>query len=79
MTTDTDTATPDPAPQKKPPRVVVTVRIAPSGKAAIQAAATAAGYAEYTAWIRDLAAAEIRNPRHNLHPVPAPPTQRKPR
>lgn len=53
---------------KKPARVVVPFRVAPGGKAAIQAAAEKAGYDHYTEWIRDLCAAEVRNPKHHLKP-----------
>jgi hypothetical protein len=57
---------------KKEPRVPVPFRVAPAGKAAIQKAAEQAGYDHYTAWIRDLCAAEISNPKHRPRPKEEP-------
>ena len=71
----TQPADPD-RPTRKPPRTVVTFRLAESGKAAAQKYAAAQGYTGqhstegYTAWIRDLVQAEVTNPRHNLRPKP---------
>lgn len=53
---------------KKEPRVPVPFRTYPAGKAAIEAAAKKSGYVHYTAWIRDLCAAEVQSPKHNLKP-----------
>lgn len=55
-------------PAKKEARIVVPFRVAPNGKAAIQAEAERRGYDKYTEWIRDVLAAECRNPKHRPTP-----------
>lgn len=48
----------------------MTIRIGPAGKDAANKHATGQGYEHYTEWVRDLIAAEVTNPKHNLRPKP---------
>ena len=56
--------------KKPPPRIVVPLRVSPTGKARWIEAAKAAGYDHYTAWMRDVLAAEAVAPRHKPKPKP---------
>ena len=58
-------------PAKKPPRYPWPIRIAPGGKAAAEEyAREKCGYQYPSEWVRDLIAAEVQNPKHNLRPKP---------